>query len=253
MTLAVDRCSKQTLWCLGIGSSLLAFACAPEARTLPSGVRVEVLRRGTGDAASAGRYGVADYRLEVGGKTLDSTEWHGEPWVFCQSDDKLLPGLRAGIEGIRAGETRRIVIPPEQAYGSAGKLPQIPPKSTLIYEFTVLQWFSTSTSGCQYRVLKNSDRSPPEQGDQCVLRYRVFHPATARELDSSNKQGRALEFELGSGTVLEIIEEMVAQIPCGASWQVAVPRDRTDELSRSLDLLPRSSDLLIELELVGVR
>ena len=46
-------------------------------------------------------------------------------------DPNLIEGLREGLAGIRAGETRRIEIPWEKAYGEAGRPPVIPPREDL--------------------------------------------------------------------------------------------------------------------------
>src|SRR5690606_38687715 len=64
--------------------------------------------------------------------------------VFDRSDratfplQRVIPGFRDGIVGMRVGESKTITVPPEQGYGAAGLPPVIPPNATLIFEVTLL-------------------------------------------------------------------------------------------------------------------
>lgn len=49
----------------------------------------------------------------------------------------VIPGFTQGVNGMRVGGTRRVVIPPELGYGSAGSPPRIPGNATLIFEITL--------------------------------------------------------------------------------------------------------------------
>lgn len=46
----------------------------------------------------------------------------------------VIAGFTQGINGMRVGGRRRVVIPPSLGYGSAGSPPTIPGNSTLIFE-----------------------------------------------------------------------------------------------------------------------
>ena len=64
--------------------------------------------------------------------------------VFDRSDratfplQRVIPGFRDGIVGMRVGESKTITVPPEQGYGAAGLPPVIPPNATLIFDVTLL-------------------------------------------------------------------------------------------------------------------
>lgn len=49
----------------------------------------------------------------------------------------VIPGFRNGIVGMRVGETKTLVIPPDQAYGAMGAPPRIPPNATLTFVVTL--------------------------------------------------------------------------------------------------------------------
>lgn len=93
------------------------------------------LEEGTGAAAKAGDEVTVQY---VGvnfksGKEFDASWDRGEPFAFALGSGMVIPGWEEGIEGMKVGGRRELVIPPELAYGAAGSPPAIPPNETLIF------------------------------------------------------------------------------------------------------------------------
>jgi FKBP-type peptidyl-prolyl cis-trans isomerase len=50
----------------------------------------------------------------------------------------VIQGFSQGTIGMRVGGLRRVVVPPNLGYGSAGMPPDIPGNSTLIFEIELL-------------------------------------------------------------------------------------------------------------------
>lgn len=62
---------------------------------------------------------VLEYTLhDENGELLDSSSAAGgEPIVYVHGYGMIVPGLEAALAGMRAGETKEVVVPPEDAFG----------------------------------------------------------------------------------------------------------------------------------------
>ena len=56
------------------------------------------------------------YILRVDGKVLESTVGKA-PLTYHQGDGKILPALAKALEGLKEGDHKRVVLPPQKAYG----------------------------------------------------------------------------------------------------------------------------------------
>ena len=75
---------------------------------------------------------VVDYR----GTLEDGTVFdEAEGARFALSE--VIDGFRTGIEGMHVGETKTLIVPPEEGYGAAGAPPNIPPNATLTFAVTL--------------------------------------------------------------------------------------------------------------------
>jgi FKBP-type peptidyl-prolyl cis-trans isomerase FkpA len=113
----------------------------------------EDLRRGAGDTASSGKILTVHYTgwlyepnaLGYRGKKFDSSHDRGQPFQFMLGAGRVIKGWEVGIVGMQVGGLRRLVIPPEMAYGSRGVgNGLIPPDATLVFEIDLLGIESSS-------------------------------------------------------------------------------------------------------------
>jgi FKBP-type peptidyl-prolyl cis-trans isomerase len=94
---------------------------------------------GTGTAA------VSTSRVTVSytGWLYDSTKADGKGTQFDSSPSasfllsSVIAGWQRGVPGMKVGGQRRLVIPPDLAYGSSGSGP-IPPNATLVFDIGLL-------------------------------------------------------------------------------------------------------------------
>lgn len=90
---------------------------------------------GEGAAATSGCTVVAHYVgvAHSSGEEFDASYNRGEPLAFKLGVGQVITGWDKGIEGMRVGGRRRLVIPPDLAYGDRGAGSAIGPGETLIF------------------------------------------------------------------------------------------------------------------------
>jgi FKBP-type peptidyl-prolyl cis-trans isomerase len=103
------------------------------------GMKVEVLKEGTGVVAKAGDMVSVHYvgTLENGTK-FDSSIDRGEPFSFTLGENRVIKGWELGVSGMKIGEKRKLTIPSELAYGNQAVGGVIPANATLVFEVELL-------------------------------------------------------------------------------------------------------------------
>lgn len=103
--------------------------------TSKTGLKYEVVAEGKGDVAAKGTVVSVHYTgtLENGTK-FDSSLDRNQPIEFPLGQGMVIPGWEEGIEGMKVGEKRKLIIPYNLAYGEAGRAPVIPPKANLLFD-----------------------------------------------------------------------------------------------------------------------
>ena len=112
---------------------------------LPSGLRYEVLKPGTGPAPKLGQMVKIHYTgTLVNGQTFDSSIERGQatdlPMSPATTENPMgtIPGMVEGLQKIGVGGKAKFYIPPSLAYGDAGNQ-GIPPGAALIFEVEVVE------------------------------------------------------------------------------------------------------------------
>lgn len=72
------------------------------------------------------------------GTKFDSSVDRGKPFEFTLGAGKVIRGWDQGVEGMKVGGKRELIIPPEMAYGKRGAGGVIPPNATLKFEIALL-------------------------------------------------------------------------------------------------------------------
>lgn len=113
--------------------------------TVPSGpppkqLAIKEIEEGTGAEAKKGdtvsvQYVGVGYESE---EEFDSSWSRNEPFSFQLGAGMVIPGWDQGVEGMKVGGRRELIIPPELAYGEAGSPPAIGPNETLIFVIDLL-------------------------------------------------------------------------------------------------------------------
>ena len=73
------------------------------------------------------------------GEEFDASYNRGDPLQFRLGVGQVIPGWDTGVQGMRVGGRRRLVIPPQLAYGDRGAGGVIKPGETLIFVVDLLE------------------------------------------------------------------------------------------------------------------
>ena len=99
-----------------------------------TGVEITDVQKGTGDIAAVGDTVSVQYKgAFTDGKVFDSSYDRGEPIKFTLGVNQVIRGWDEGINGMRVGGKRHLVISPDYGYGPSAYGP-IPANSTLIFD-----------------------------------------------------------------------------------------------------------------------
>jgi peptidylprolyl isomerase len=109
-----------------------------------SGLKYVDLVKGHGATPRPGQMVVVHWKGSVeNGQELDNTYQLGTPSTF-KLGPSVIKGWEEGLMTMKVGGKRRLIIPAELGYGSAGNPPKIPPDATLIFEVELLEIKSNS-------------------------------------------------------------------------------------------------------------
>ena len=106
---------------------------------LPSGLKVIELTEGTGSVAERGKSVAVHFRCFLRrGDQVASTYEQGEPFRFMIGKRQAIAGFEYGVEGMKVGGKRTIVVSPHLGYRDA-ILTSIPPNAVLRFEVELLE------------------------------------------------------------------------------------------------------------------
>ncbi|MFD9125738.1 FKBP-type peptidyl-prolyl cis-trans isomerase [Kitasatospora sp. NPDC059571] len=72
------------------------------------------------------------------GEEFDASWNRGQTFRFPLGGGRVIKGWDQGVQGMKVGGRRELIIPPNMAYGNQSPSPLIPPGSTLIFVVDLL-------------------------------------------------------------------------------------------------------------------
>ena len=111
--------------------------------TTASGLQFEDTVVGAGAEAAPGRNVTVHYTgwlFENGeqGAKFDSSKDRGEPFIFPLGGGMVIKGWDEGVQGMKEGGQRTLIIPANLGYGARGAGGVIPPHATLKFDVELL-------------------------------------------------------------------------------------------------------------------
>ena len=109
-----------------------------------SGLQYEEIQPGAGDEAQAGNHVSVHYTGWLqnpdgsAGSKFDSSKDRNDPFAFPLGAGHVIKGWDEGVQGMKVGGVRKLIIHAALGYGARGAGGAIPPNATLIFEVELL-------------------------------------------------------------------------------------------------------------------
>jgi peptidylprolyl isomerase len=114
-------------------------AVSGEPTVTASGLQFIDIEVGTGDSPQAGQTVEVHYTGWLAdGTKFDSSLDRGQPFSFVIGVGQVIQGWDEGVASMKVGGKRRLIIPPELAYGESGHPPVIPSNAELTFDVELL-------------------------------------------------------------------------------------------------------------------
>lgn len=238
--------------------------------TTPSGLQIEDTQEGDGKLAQAGQDVSVHYTgwLFVDGKRgtkFDSSLDRREPFEFELGAGMVIKGWDEGVQGMKIGGKRTLVIPPGLGYGARGAGGVIPPNATLIFEVELLGvsggpepvslTLTQTASGLQFDDQVVGDGAEAQAGQRVQVHYTgwLFKDGLrGKKFDSSKDRGQPFRFRLGGGEVIQGWDEGVQGMKVGGRRMLVLPPELGYGAYGAGGVIPPNATLLFEVELLGV-
>ena len=123
-----------------------------------SNAKVEIVDLKTGDGATAVRHAKVAVHYTgwlKDGTKFDSSHDRGKPIEFTLGAGQVIPGWEMGVEGMKVGGKRQLIIPPKLGYGRKGAGGVIPPNATLKFEVALVSMTPPKYTNIDNAALKD--------------------------------------------------------------------------------------------------
>jgi peptidylprolyl isomerase len=115
-------------------------AVSGETITTASGLKYIDIEVGSGDSPQTGQTVVVNYTGWLAdGTKFDSSVDRGEPFSFIIGTGRVIAGWDEGVATMKVGGKRRLIIPPDLAYGEEGYPGVIPANAELTFDVELLE------------------------------------------------------------------------------------------------------------------
>ena len=257
---------------LVVVTAVIAVACSSDdngSDDAPATVEIIEIEVGLGDTVVEGdRVEVHYIGLLEDGTAFDSSRDRDEPFTFRVGAGEVIAGWDEGLLGMAQGGFRRLIIPPELAYGDQAR-GNIPANSELTFEIELLSISEcgvaaaspppidanaetfTTENGVQVIVIeKGSAEDPTQNGDGVTMNYTGWLTADGTMFDSSYNRCEEFTFQLGAGEVIQGWDEGILGMSPGDVRRLIIPAELAyGEAGRTS--IPANSSLTFDVELVA--
>lgn len=235
------------------------------ATVLENGLTIEDIVVGSGPPADSLSFVTLHYTGYLADSTLfEARAADNTPLTIQLARQNVIEGWFWGIQGMRKGGIRSLVVPPHLAYGSTGISGIIPKDATLRFVIELheirrppepwdidLSAVETTPDGLRHAVLETGKGKLPKQGDVLRMHYSGYL-SDGRIFDSSTYRGEAFEVVAGSGTLIRGWESTLMRMKAGERRTVFIPPHLAFGENGLAGRIPPNDTLRFDIELLSV-
>jgi len=204
---------------------------------------------GTGAEATSGMNLTVNYTGTLTNGTVIDSSAGKSPAEFVLNAGQVMPGWEQGLPGMKVGGTRVLTIPAELAYGSQGTA-QIPPDSTLIYQFELLDVQPAPQVKIEDVQVGTGAVAVP--GTTITVNY-TGTLTDGTVFDSSYTRNEPFTLQLGAGQVIPGWEQGLEGMKVGGKRKLTIPPSLGYGAQGSGNVIPPNATLIFEVELLDVK
>lgn len=235
--------------------------------TTASGLKYYDITTGTGTQTMEQATVATDYivwvKTESGYDYIDSSNGYSPVEFVLGAGDVVFPGWEEGVQGMKVGGKRLLVIPSDLALGEQ-EADMIPANSTLVMEIELVNVvepqvatkvneadYTTTESGLKYYDLVQGTGETPAAGQTVVVNYTGW--LEDGTMFDSSVGGDPFSFVLGAGNVISGWDEGVASMKVGTKRQLVIPANLAYGDQGAGGVIPGGATLIFEVELLEIQ